>query len=73
MEKMYFHNRKIINQNIKISPQAQNLNKKYVVDINKILNRVKLETKNEKKKKFIFFSLVSSIIVLITTLISFIR
>ena len=73
MEKMYFHNRKIINQNIKRSPQAQNLNKKYVVDIDKILNRVKLETKNEKKKKFIFFSLVSSIIVLITTLISFIR
>ena len=54
MEKMYFHNRKIINQNIKRSPQAQNLNKKYVVDINKILNRVKLETKNEKKKNSFF-------------------
>ena len=32
-------------------------NHKDIVDINKLLNRVKLDNKNEKKKKLLYFSL----------------
>ena len=59
MQKMYFHNRKSINQNINTEklPKEQNISEKQVVDINKLLNRVKKEKKNETKRKIIFYSL----------------
>jgi hypothetical protein len=59
MQKMYFHNSKSINQNINTEklPKEQNISEKQVVDINKLLNRVKKEKKNETKRKIIFYSL----------------
>ena len=36
---------------------TNNVNPKIIVDINKLLNRVKIDQKIEKKKKFIFFCL----------------
>ena len=53
MQKMYFHNDKSIDQNIntKRLSEAQHISKKQVVDINKLLNRVKIDQKNETKQK----------------------
>jgi hypothetical protein len=60
MQKNRFHNSRLINENLdkKQKYQTHNLDPKIVVDINKLLNRVKIEKKNEIKKKIIFFSLV---------------
>ena len=60
MPKVYFHNEKSIDQNIntKRLSEAQHASEKQVVDINKLLNRVKIDQKNEKKQKIIFYSFV---------------
>ena len=59
MQKLYFHNGKSINQNInkKKLSKVQNISEKQVVDINKLLNRVKIDRKNETKRNIIFYSL----------------
>ena len=64
MRKVYFHNGKSIDQNIdtKRLSEVQYVSEKHVVDINKLLNRVKIDKKNETKKKIIFYC--SSILVL---------
>tara|TARA_B110000037_G_C17015442_1_gene463072 strand:- start:778 stop:996 length:219 start_codon:yes stop_codon:yes gene_type:complete len=56
--KVYFHNDKSIDQNLntKRLSGVQPLEKKQVVDINKLLNRVKIDKRNEIKKKIIFYS-----------------
>ena len=56
---MYFHNNKSIDQNIntKKLSKVQNISEKQVVDINKLLNRIKIDHKNETKRKIIFYSL----------------
>tara|TARA_B100000787_G_scaffold87780_1_gene64804 strand:+ start:1326 stop:1553 length:228 start_codon:yes stop_codon:yes gene_type:complete len=61
MQKNYFHNTKLSNENTdkKKSLQSKNLNAKIVVDINILLNRVKIEKKNQTKRKIIFISLVT--------------
>ena len=53
MRKVYFHNEKSIDQNIntKRLSEAQQVSEKQVVDINKLLNRVKIDQKNETKRK----------------------
>ena len=59
MRKNYFHNSKISSENKvkkKLIPSAK-IEKKSVVDINILLNRVKIAEKNEIKKKIIFYSL----------------
>ena len=58
MQKTYFHNKKLANENNKKkqSKKTSNLDTKGVVDINILLNRVKSEEKNETKRKIIFFS-----------------
>jgi len=58
MRKVYFHNRKSIDQNIntKRLSEAHHVDAKKVVDINKLLNRVKIDQKNEIKRKIIFYS-----------------
>ena len=58
MRKVYFHNDKTIDQNIntKRLSEAQHVSEKQVVDINKLLNRVKIDQKNETKRKIIFYS-----------------
>ena len=59
MQKFYFHNGKSIDQNTntKRLSEAQHVGEKQVVDINKLLNRVKIDNRNETKKKIIFYSL----------------
>ena len=75
MRKVYFHNGKSIDQNIntKRLSEAQHVSEKQVVDINKLLNRVKIDQKNETKRKIIFYSLVILGLSLLGTLITFLK
>ena len=72
MRKVYFHNDKTINQNIntKRLSEAQHVSEKQVVDINKLLNRVKIDQKNETKRKIIFYSSTLLGLSLLATLIT---
>ena len=72
---MYFHNNKSIDQNIntKKLSKVQNISKKQVVDINKLLNRIKIDHKNETKRKIIFYSLSILGLSLLGTLITFLK
>ena len=75
MQKVYFHNKKTIDQNTnkKRLSEAQHINERHVVDINKLLNRVKIDQKNETKQKIIFYSSTISGLVLLGTLIMFLK
>jgi len=75
MRKVYFHNGKSIDQNIntKRLSEAQQVSEKQVVDINKLLNRVKIDQKNETKRKFIFYSLTVLSLSLLGTLITVLK
>ena len=75
MPKVYFHNGKSIDQNIntKRLSEAQHIGERQVVDINKLLNRVKIDQKNETKRKIIFYSLVILGLSLLGTLITFLK
>ena len=72
---MYFHHEKSIDQNTntKRLSEAQHINKRQVVDINKLLNRVKIDQKNETKRKIIFYSFVILGLSLLGTLITFLK
>ena len=75
MRKVYFHNGKSIDQNIntKRLSEAQHVSEKQVVDINKLLNRVKIDQKNETKQKIFFYSFVILGLFLLGTLITFLK
>ena len=75
MRKVYFHNEKSIDQNIntKRLSEAQHINERQVVDINKLLNRVKIDQKNETKRKIIFYSIVILGLSLLGTLITVLK
>ena len=75
MQKMYFHNYKSIDQNIntKKLSKVQNISEKQVVDINKLLNRIKTDHKIETKRKIIFYSLSILGLSLLGTLITFLK
>ena len=75
MRKVYFHNEKSIDQNIntKRLSEAQHIGERQVVDINKLLNRVKIDQKNEIKRKIIFYSFVILGLSLLGTLIKFLK
>ena len=75
MPKVYFHNEKSIDQNIntKRLSEVQNIGERQVVDINKLLNRVKIDQKNETKRKIIFYSFVILGLSLLGTLIMFLK
>ena len=75
MEKELYHNKNLINQNLntKKLSRALNINKKQVVDINKLLNRVKIEQKNETKRKIIFYSSTVLGLTLFGTLIALLK
>ena len=75
MRKVYFHNDKSIDQNIntKRLSEAQHVSEKQVVDINKLLNRVKIDKKNEIKRKIIFYSLTILGLSLLGTLITVLK
>ena len=74
MQKFFFHNGMIPNEKkgiIKNSYVSKAVSKR-VVDINILLNKVKIEKKNETKKKIIFYFLTTFIICLFGTLITII-
>jgi len=75
MPKVYFHNKKSVDQNIntKRLSEAQHISERQVVDINKLLNRVKINQKNETKRKIIFYSSVILGLSLLGTLITFLK
>ena len=75
MRKVYFHNEKSIDQNTntKRLSEAQHIGERQVVDINKLLNRVKIDQKNETKRNIIFYSLVILGLSLLGTLITFLK
>ena len=75
MQKAYFHNRKHISED-KVQKKTillQCIDQKRIVDINKLLNRVKTDQKNETKRKIIFYSSVILILSLFSTLIVIIK
>ena len=61
MQKFYFHNNKSISENNNQTKNIyiQNIDQKSNVDINKLLNRVKIERKNDIKKKIFFYSTIT--------------
>ena len=75
MKKMYFHNRKSIDQNIntKRLSEVNHIGEKRVVDINKLLNRVKIDQKKEIKQKIFFYSFVILGLSLLGTLITLLK
>ena len=75
MQKMYFHNGKSIDQHIntKRLSEAQDVSEKQVVDINKLLNRIKIDQKKETKRKIIFYSFTMLGLSLLGTLITVLK
>ena len=75
MRKVYFHNGKSIDQNInsKRLSETQHISERKVVDINKLLNRVKIDQKNETKQKIIFYSFAMLGLSLLGTLITLLK
>ena len=75
MQKTYFHNRKHTSEKKvqkKIIP-LQYIDQNRIVDINKLLNRVRIDKKNETKKKIIFYSFTILALGLFSTLITIIK
>jgi hypothetical protein len=58
LQKNYFNNNKsIIKSKVKKKTiPVQFIDQKRIVDINKLLNRVRMDKKNETKRKIIFYS-----------------
>ena len=75
MLKTYFHNSKHVSENKsqKKTIPTQYIEQKRIVDINKLLNAVRIEKKNETKKKIIFYSSVILALGLFSTLITIIK
>ena len=75
MLKNVFHNNKIFNKNLEKKELSQviKINQKEVVDINKLLNRVKINSYNDKKQKIIFFITLTLLFILVGIFISIIR
>tara|TARA_B100000767_G_scaffold108591_1_gene104031 strand:+ start:129 stop:356 length:228 start_codon:yes stop_codon:yes gene_type:complete len=75
MLKSYLHNNKSLdeNKNKKTLTQSSKINLERAVDINILLNRVKLQEKNEIKKKIIFFSFTTFALGLFGTFIAIIK
>ena len=67
MQKTYFHDNKHISEknDQKKAITVEQIDQEKRVNINKLLNRVRIEEKNENKRKIIFYS---SIILTISTL-----
>ena len=75
MKKTYFHNSKSFSQNINTKRlyEVQSIGEEQVVDINKLLNRVKIDQKNETKRKIIFCSFTIVLLSLFGTLITLLK
>ena len=75
MQKAYFHNKKH-NSEKKVQKKTiplQYIDQNRIVDINKLLNRVRMDEKNETKRKIIFYSLTTLVLGLFSTLIIIIK
>jgi hypothetical protein len=75
MQKTYFHDKKHISEK-KVQKKTiplQYIDQKRIVDINKLLNRVKIDQKNETKRKIIFYSSTVLGLSLLGTLITFLK
>ncbi|MDB9812146.1 hypothetical protein OAB74_00175 [Candidatus Pelagibacter sp.] len=75
MHKSYFYKNKSSNKN-KVEKQFTqdfNENKKGLVDINILLNRVKIKERNEKKEKIVFFSFFLLILGLLGAFITIVK
>ena len=71
MQKTYFHDRKHINEK-KVQKKTiplEYVDQKRIVDINKLLNQVRIHEKNETKKKIIFYSLTTLVLGLFLALL----
>ena len=75
MQKTYFHDRKNTSEkkvNKKNIP-LQYIDQKRIVDINKLLNRVRIDKKNETKRQIVFYSSVILALTLFSTFIVVIK
>ena len=61
------------NKSQKKNIPVQYIDRKRIVDINKLLNRVKIDQKNEAKRKIIFYSFVILGLSLLGTLITILK
>ena len=75
MSKNYLHNYNISKTSVSNDELVKNNYKKNPVnvDINKLLNRVKLEEKNKRKQKLIYFGVISAGVALMGIFISFVN
>ena len=75
MQKTYLHDKKHLSEK-KVQKKTiplQYIDQKRIVDINKLLNRVKIDQKNETKLKIIFYSSAVLGLSLLGTLITFLK
>ena len=75
MQKTYFHDKKHISEK-KVQKKTiplKYIDQKRIVDINKLLNRVKIDQKNETKRKIIFYSSTVLGLSLLGTLITLLK
>ena len=71
MQKSYFHDRKNTSEK-KVQKKTiplQYIDQKRIVDINKLLNRVRIDKKNETKRQIIFYSAAILALTLFSTFI----
>ena len=75
MQKTYFHDRKHISEKTvqKKTIPLQYIDQKRIVDINKLLNRVRMDEKTETKGTIIFYSLTILALGLFSSLIMIIK
>ena len=75
MQKTYLHDRKHTSEKKvhKKTIPLQYIDQRRIVDINKLLNRVKINQKNETKRKIIFYSSTILGLSLFGTLITFLK
>ena len=73
--KSYLHNNKYKNEDkdIKKINQISNITSKSIVDVNILLNRVKIAKKNEIKRKIIFFVFTILAIFLFGTIMTLVK
>ena len=74
MLRIFDDNKSIIKNKVqKKTIPVQYIDQKRIVDINKLLNRVRMDKKNENKKKIIFYSLTILALGLFSTLITVVK
>ena len=72
MQNDYLNNKRkySLKADLKTTHKLEKIVKSNNVDINKLLNRVKIDQRNKKKENLILISLISSVLVIIGTIIT---